>query len=323
MAKKKPHSRIRDLDFDLWTLQYKILSGLKKGEYAGQIAKDLNISKTRISYWIRKFSREKLIEQLFRSSYQAWTLTKEGEAYFLAMRKKSFRSTKPSLPKRTFVLPVTRLHRLRVKFPILEDKQIKEWNRKVELKNWIKQYEVIPYPIGITVEKTSKSIIAHFHQFKTERPIFMSDFTAYVLKGTLYLTNFLKSQGITINVLEAEVIDQHIANKSPEYEDQVDDKLTASLSLNRQLKSIFPAKGQAEAWIDRSEGELEIETNDLEYEEKLLRMPENMDKLHREMVPVLAQFTHQLKLHLAVEREQLKTQKKMQETLEQIQEALK
>ena len=192
----------------------------------------------------------------------------------------------------------TRLHNLAIKYPIIEDNPKAIFDKEVSINNWVKKYAKIDSPIGITVEKTTKSIIARFHQFGTKAPMFTTDFLDYVRKGEEALMVFLMRRKITIDRMGAQTISQHIANESPEQESAVDKKVTASIDLGRKATSVYPTKLKGSAWIDRSLGQVEIETNDLTYEELLLKMPQSVNHLSKEVIPVLNAFTTQIKEHL-------------------------
>ncbi len=301
--------------FRSFTLPLAILLKLKAGKYEKQIANEIGISKQRVHYYITIFLSKGYITTLFKSSCKCYDLTTEGHKLLSELQKEKLQSKKSSPGMKQFLLmpKKTRLHALTIKFPIIEDKDNRKWNKEVKINNWVKRYEVLP--IGITVEKTTKHIIAHFHSIETEKPLFMTEFQNQAFRGLLYLISWLRHRNILIDGFSGEVISQHIANESDEYEKAVDKHLTVSKELGRTAQSLFPTKINAKAWIDRSEGQLETETNDTIYEEKLLKMPETIDDMEKKMIPVLNSFSHQIMLHLEVQKETLKTLKKIQDSL--------
>lgn len=209
----------------------------------------------------------------------------------------------------------TRLHNLKIKFPLLKDNPKSVWDKKVKINNWVKSYSKIDFPISITVERTSKSIVAHFHQFETTQEMFFTDFLTWIMRGTDYLYYWLKEKGIMISKQDALIIHQEVANISKEYDDKLDDKLTNNILLGRKAKSIFPTSINASAWLDRSKGSVEIETNDLIYEEKLLLMPETIHELSR-WTENIELYDKNIVLHL-------KVLNKMDKTLDLIRKNLK
>ena len=74
--------------------------------------------------------------------------------------------------------------------------------------------------------------------------------------------------------------------------------------LGRSAKGfVSKQKHEAKAWLDKSLGMLELETNDIEYERKLLLMPEhifNIAKTQPLLMENLYRFSEQLNLHLEV-----------------------
>jgi len=317
------------LFFDLWgvpmtrdktlTLRLKILYYIKKGLYGNQIARKLNISKQLVNYHLKYLESKGYIKSEYRTSFKAYSITDSGLKY-LESQKSKLRSKKISLgmnDKAQAKKPVS-LHNFVVKYPILREQNIPfNWDKEVSLNGWIQKfYKLDKYPIEITIKKTTKHIIAYFKQLETNKDMFFTDFMNYALKGAYYVYYFLmKEAGIEIDIFNGEVISQHIANIEEDLNDKVDHKATFKVMLNRKSKSIYNTNIDASAWIDRSYGDVEIETNDLLYEEKLLLMPERVDRLYNEFLPAIERLTAQINLHLEVQREMLRTLKMIQKNL--------
>jgi len=84
---------------------------------------------------------------------------------------------------------------------------------------------------------------------------------------------------------------------------RIEKKKTVEISLNRPAEGIYPSQETAKSWLDRSYGDVDIETNDMIYEEKLLLMPEtvfNLSKNLDRLNPILDNFAKQILLHLQV-----------------------
>jgi len=286
-------------------LWIKILKLIRSGMYQKQIAEVLKMRKNTLKYHIDKLLSLGFIEREFRSSFVKFKVTDKGKRFINS--SKFDRSSKFSLRVRD---APSRLHNLKIKFPILEDQDKGKWEKETPINNWIKKFSYIDLPVKITIEKTPTHIIAHFHQYETSRKMFLTEFFSWVMRGTFYLYYYLiKEKGIKIDVFSGEVINQHIANHTPEHEENVDKQMTVEISLGRNAQSIMKANMPAKAWIDRSEGPLEIETNDLLYEEKLLMMPELTYDLYHRVVPlmntqiaIMNEFSKQIALHLEAVR---------------------
>jgi len=309
--------RIMDpsLYFRSLTLPYQVLKRLDRGEYGAQIAKEIGITKQGVQHYITKLSGYNFIESEFRGTFKAWKLTKEGRT-FLRFAKHtskaiSLGTTKPLLPR------TTRLHALNVKFPILKEKDGVPWTQEVKLTNWIQKSRPADWDprIEISLVKKTKCVVACFHTLKSTKPLFISEFMGKIVQGTFYIYAYLNNRGITVDPFNAKIISQHIANESPEYENGVDKTLTVSKKLHRKVGGPFLSDLEAKAWIDRSEGMLEVETNDLIYEEKLLEMPETLYDLKTDLIPIMEDFAKNIRLHLEVQRQTLKTLKKIEDRL--------
>ncbi len=211
-----------------------------------------------------------------------------------------------------------RFHNLVLKFPILKDNDSVKWSKTSLINNWVKKYYFEELPLKLTIEKTSKSIILYLHQKEISKDNFYTDLLQWSLKAVFYCHHFLKERGVVFDYFSGEVIRQHIATKAEEFEGFVDGKSTFEVDLKRSAKSIFKSKERAKVWIDRSWGELEVESNDLLYEEKLVRMPEivfESNKLIKDFYRGLDSYNKNLKLHLSVMGNINKTLKVMRKEL--------
>lgn len=271
-------------------LIHRILTLIKKGKYASEIARQLNKSKQFINYWLNQCLEQNLIEKKIRSSFQEYELTEQGKDFLI--ESKNFSLPMKNTPKKNI-----RTHNLNIKFKILKDNPLAKFDKETAINNWVKKYITTSFPLSLTIEKTTKSIILYVHEFHTEQRNFLNDFYEQVLKATLYTYQFLQKKGILIDIMDPVITHQHIANESPEHNEAVD-KGVFEMNFNRDAKSIFPTQMTAKAWIDRSKGNVDIETNDMIYEEKLLAMPETVHELYSKTLPILNAYGHQISLHL-------------------------
>jgi len=295
---------------------YRILVRISQGMYPSQIARQLNMSKSHVNYFLKRLERCGYIKREFRTNFVCYSLTEKGNELL-----KNIRSSKFSLPVRE---KHVRTHTLTIKFPILKDNPEAKFDSKVEINNWIKQYALVTFPIGITIEKTTKHVVVYFHKFYTKQSNFLSDFFSWVLRGVYYVYYYLmKEKGIQIDIFSGEIIRQHIANESPEFNKRVERKKTVEVSLNRKAKAIYPANFVAKAWIDRSLGNVEIETNDMVYEEKLLLMPEIVHALDKKLAPVLENLTKQINLHLEIQTQHIKAISELRQNINELVKVIK
>lgn len=255
----------------------RILEELDKESYAEQIAEKVELSKVRVGQYINKLIKLNFIRQL--DSYpKTYSLLPDGKKFLTEVKLSSLRVTDKLI----------RLHHLTLKFPIVKDNPTAKFDEFQPVNNWIKGRTKLSFPIGITIERQSdKSIMLYFHQFDTTNQMFITDFLMWVIKGLVLSYDYLTELGIKIDVFAGESISQHIANETAQYETKIDKKITTEIDLGRVATSIFPADFDAKAWIDFSKKKdkstiMDLETNDLTYQEKILRMPETISNLDRD-----------------------------------------
>ena len=300
-----------------FTSIYRILVSINKGMYLSQMARKLGMSKQNVAYYLKKLEKEGYIQTEIRTSAKFYTLTEKGKEFLKKLRIKLTKSQKFSLPTTEEV----RLHNLAIKFPILEDNPNFNWQRaNPNLKNWLEKYQTLDQ-YGITLKKTTKHIIVYIHQFYAKD---YSEWLNKLLVRIALVDRYLRDNGIKIDIFNGKVISQHIAiTMNKQIEDSlkriVGKKITASINLGRKAKSVYPSDLKAKAWIDYSLGRMELESNDMEYIENFMLMPERVarfEKLGEFILEQQYQFSQNLALHMEILRE-------MKETLKEIRDSLR
>ena len=264
--------KIRSKHVRNFLLFMKIINGLAEGKYIAQIARELGISKQRAWYYAKKAEQLKIAKRLYRSIFVSYEVSPEWEAI-----KRQYVKSLSQRERRV------RIHAIAVKFPLLRDNQDAKFDREVKVKNWVKKLDHVSLPVRMTIEKTSQHIILHFHEFESDIAKFPEDILCILLQGILYAINHLSKKGILIDPLKPEIIRQHIANVLPEFDLELPSQKVVEIHLGRKARSFCPSKHEAKVWIDKSNGHVEIETNDLWYQEKLLFMPEEIFRISREL----------------------------------------
>lgn len=287
------------------TLWVKILYCIKKKMYANQIARQLSLSKRKVSYHINNMLDAGLIEEEVYSSCKVYKLTEKGNIYIRDAKGYDF-----SLPTKK-----SRLHSLRITFPILKDNPDAVFDKvNKNFKNWMPKYTTVKFPIGITIQKTPSSVVAIFHEFETNRTSCFTDFFSWTMRGSYYVYYFLMNRyEIQIDLMRGEITHQHLANQEPDMKGKIDEKQTTTIDLQRKAKGFMPTTIDGKAWIDFSTGRgiPDIETNDMLYQEKLLLMPENIDRMGKVMLPMMHDLTREVNLHLQLQKETLETMKEI------------
>jgi len=173
-------------------------------------------------------------------------------------------------------------------------------NRKYSekrVRNWVKRYFYFEEPIPLTAELTPRSLIIHLKEKQFKKTEFKEKSKKYVELAVRGITNLFKKYEYTLDN-DYKIIAQHIGSQT---EKEIDEKIeagtTVSVNLNRKaISHTGEMKQEATAWLDKSLGFAEIETNDLTYEEKLILMPEIIHKA----LPLLVAYSRQVERHLEV-----------------------
>jgi predicted transcriptional regulator len=303
---------------NLLLIRRRLLRLFQQGLYVSQAAKQLNISKQLCLYYTKGLTRQGYLNRDYKSAYANYSLTPKALRFLSKVKD--------------FSLPMshinTRLHNISIEYPILQDNPKATWDKDTQLRNWIAHYDYCDLPIDVTIKKTPGKIIAYYKQFSTSAASFLPEFFKWQRKSEYYLKLYLqKEKGILIDEVNGEFLHHHIATDAQQYEGVLDKRSSVEVDLGRPAVSILPVKEQnAKAWYDRSLGKVEIETNDLLYNEKLVRMPEEVFKISgsiADFTQAVDALTKQINLHLEVQRESLKTQIQTGKTLEELNKAIK
>lgn len=274
-------------------LRMKLLELANKGLCQSAIAKELSVSPTAILKNFRRLEADGLI-QIIKGRPTFYKLTDNGRINLFSLHKKDkpFTENKISLHDFKLLIPIVK----HGNFTLSSEK-------KVKINNWTKKYYNIELPTKLTLEITTKSAILHFKETQIPRSLGITRaISEFTMKGMVAVASMLGSHGFKLDLMNARVINQHIASKTAkEIDEQVPKSTVFKMGLNRQAETITgKMDAEATAWIDRSQTRLEIETNDLLYEEKLITMPlwvqsiENRTKRMETMINAIGMQTDQL-----------------------------
>lgn len=303
-----------------FTLLYRILVRLQNKLYPSQIARQLGISKQLCLYHIWRLEREKLIKREVKEAITIYSLTPKGNEFLQKIRQ-----------SKRFLLYVRkeniRNHNLAIKLKILTDNSQADFSKELDYrevlkgkKHWKAKVFVFPFPISATIEKNPEYIIVNFHKFYSSPQTFLNDFFLKVFKGISYVCDyFYQKYEIKLDRYEPEIIRFHLANERPDLNEKVKKKAQITVGLNRKAKVIFPTNFDAKAWLDRSQGNVEIETNDLTYEENLLMMPEAIHSIAN----LLPKFQQSIEMEIQNKQLHLSVLTDMKDTLKAIREELR
>jgi len=226
-----------------------------------------------------------ILQGLVQKSNYGYTLTGSGKLRLL--RSENPRIAKTSLHERYGTGNLSfqsRFHDVKIKIPILV--RGKPLKKKVKINNWIKELENIDIPIPITLEATTRSIVLHFHDSEFERDNdFMAQSWLWLWKGSHGAEYYLAGLGYKLDMINAEIINQHIATQQEkEIDARIPKHTQITLGLGRSQASFLgKTRKEATAWLEKSKGIAEVETDDLTYQEKLVLMPEKIHDMKKEL----------------------------------------
>lgn len=289
------------------TLWCKILQKLHQHLYPAQIARQLDIKKQNVDYHVKNMEAEGLIYQEIKSNITSWKLTESGLRFMQEKRQ----SQKVSLGVSDAHTVNIRTHNLKLKLRILSDNPSANLTRELEYraiqkKNWTSEIFLLTYPIGMTVEKTTQSVIINYHEFDCKPESYTRDFVIAMNKGMLFLYDYLaRKYQIKVDIFAPEILDDHMANPHPELDGSFDKRASTEIGLGHKASAIYPSKQDGKAWVDFSPGHVEIETNDLPFQQAFLQMPMTVQHLrndvialNNQVVPIVNQFAEQIAIHL-------------------------
>lgn len=298
----------------------KYLRYVKKGEYPANIAEKLKKNPSVVSRALRRLEQKGYLKRTI--PYPAfYDLTPKGKVTLLR-RNSAITSLPVNNSTISFFKGKVSFHDFKVKLPILEHGQIPKGAKSVPINGWIKRYYHLELPVKLTLELTTRSAILHFEEVNLPRNSqFYTHLYRWYILGTFGAINYLKKYNYSVDVFAASVISQHIANRTGKAVDAaIPAHAVTSIELGRNAHTpLGEAPREAVAYIDKSEGNTtHVESNDLTYEEKILRMPESIHNLTaRETVFIeaIGTYTAQVKEHLAVMRQIKRSLRSMDKTM--------
>lgn len=293
------------------TPTYTVLSAIEGGATnIPTLSKILNKHRSTIHETVNKCNTIGLLEKIGKNPITL-NLTGKGKIY-LMRTEKNINVGFSSLGVRKKKI---RLHRLTIKFNLMDcRKENISWDKIVKVKNWSKKFKFIDYKnFKFTIEKTPKSIVLYLSAEINRDLDFYAELTNFILRHVRYADYYLKARGIYFDDLSGEVLHQHLAHDEPSNE-MVESKSTVEVDLNRKAGAVFKTKMKAKAWLDWSKSKdksiLDIESNDLTYNEKLVLVPEkvhrieviqqNVQVLYDNMAENLKVYNQNILLHISV-----------------------
>ncbi|MDD3906485.1 MAG: helix-turn-helix domain-containing protein [Candidatus Omnitrophica bacterium] len=296
-----------------YEIEKRIMALVGEGLYPSKIANVLNVSTTLILKHLKRLEKEGRLESYgkcpkfynlkdvaFKRCNVGFSLPMNGR-FKLRGKTDGLKSQKKPL-----ISDVIRLHDFKIKIPILQKGKMVLTSKKVEINNWVKEYYNLDLPTKATLEITTQSAIIHFHSTDIPRNMgFNRALVEFATRGMVAVVSYLGRHGYRLDLMNPRVISQHLAaDTAEEIDKQVSEGTVFKINLNRPAATITgEMQAGAAAWVDRSKGALEIETNDIIYEQALLEMPMRLIRVERgysEYDKRLNLYDMNIKKHLAV-----------------------
>ena len=280
----------------------RILELLSDDFYAAKIAKKLRVSRPTISKKLKKMAQHGLVKRV-GDQPAFYEIQPKGKLLLLKRSNSSAPMMKSRINLRCdpFTDDKIEVHDYAVKIPIVEHGKLA--SKKVALNNWVKEVLHEDFPIPMTISITTKSAILQFHRAELPRDMrFEKALFEWSLQGIIYAQSYLTRHGFRLHTIGAKVISQHLASRAHDrIAEEIPRENVFRVKFARKAASLTGTMAKnAEAWTDGTPDPRAIESNDLLYEEKMLLMPEKVDRLERVLAPLLIKYGHNVEQHLGV-----------------------
>ena len=288
---------------------------IRAGKNPSKIAHELKISNQSLNYYLSFLKKKEII---VKSAYSVWSilreLTEEELKKEVKKRSKKFSSRGMKIEN----IPTTNLHALEIKFPILEGIIYdKDWEIKNKLKNWLPKYKGLTNLGGLTIRNNNNKSVTIFAKARDIKNLEEVDNLAFKIRTFVY-EYFKNKHNVILDVFNCETQNLNLATEDKPNEGMLRKGEKFELKFNKQAEQIFPNdKIGSKAWLDGSPFKFTAETNDKAWKRNYLRMPFAVRDIHNAL-PLLSEYNKNLKLHIQVQQEQLKTQKDIQNLLKQL-----
>lgn len=247
----------------------------------------IRISKQNLYYYKKSLSEKGLVRIRKQGKYNYWSLTNDGKN----IDSKNFYQ---DVVQYETITTNQRIENFQI-YVALEQMNFGYLERHAEVNDKLKnnkQYTLKNNPFNITLVFTTKGVKVYIPLTKVEpTEQGLAIFRDNVFNTLFSVLRWIERLQIGY-VVEGSIegLYNEIANQ---LHDSIDKKtpkrVKSSLDLQRPATTLLgETKYGAKAWIDKSYDIAEIESNDLSYQQKLLRMPEMVHQMSQ-IIPVIIQ----------------------------------
>lgn len=314
-------SKIQTLNliYNLLKKGYKISHINSQGQEENSICAELNLTKSHVSYYL---SSLKQLGYIKNEGYGTWIILKDfsEEQVKKEVQKRSSKNFSRGM---RIDKPITNLHALEIKFPILSGKiEDSRWEIKNKLNNWLPKYKGLDSLGGLEIRNNNNKSLTVFA--KSRNIINLDEVNNLAFKIRAYIGEyFRKKHNVELDIFNCETKNINLATEDRHSEDMIKKGEKFELKFDKKAEKIFPKdKIQSKAWIDGSPFKFTAETNDLEWKRYYLQMPFRIAGLSNSL-PAIDEYNKNILLHMKVQEENLKLAKANQKTQREIQKLLK
>jgi hypothetical protein len=242
-----------------------VFNKIKSGKRPSEIVKELNIKPSSLQYYLDYLKNNNYI---VKKGYGVWEILKNYETFSLGTTK-----------------PLTNLHALHIKFPILTGKiDDSDWQIKEKLNNWIPKYTPLKALGGLTVKNNNNKSISVYVKSRNITSLSEIDNLSYQVRDYIYMY-FKSKYNVELDKYNVEVKNLDIATEDKHAEGMRKKGEKFVLTFDKQASKIFPKDNlQSKALIDGSPFNFSAETNDKDWKKEYLQMPfktaETLQLLH-------------------------------------------
>ena len=273
---------------------------ISKGINPKDICSNLNISKQKLQYYLNYLKENEFIRKL---GYGTW---EEVKTFSIGMRMAD--------------KPLTNLHALQIKIPILKGRiRDNDWQIKNKLNNWLPKYKNFNIMGGIGIRNNNNKSITIWPKTRNIKDLDEVDNIAFKMRAFVY--DYFKKEDVILDIFNCETKNLNLATEDKEAKGLNRKGEKFELNLMKKAEKIFPKDSiDAKAWIDSSPKPFTAETNDKEWKREYLSMPFRI----RDSIMVLNTIAHNLayvaehyKSHVGMVEEAHKIFKKINKRLSQ------
>lgn len=329
MTSKNKRSK-KDLNFYLYVISL-INQGIpiskinKEGKEENSICSILGLTKQSLNYHLSTLKRGDI---LIKMGYGVWKINPsltEEDIKKKVKKEVKIKSSRGMKVKKVNLgdKPITNLHALEIKFPILSGKiEDSGWEIKNKLNNWLPKYKEVKNLGGLTIRNNNNKSITVFCKARDIENLNEIDNLAFKLRT--FITEYFKSKySVILDAFECEVKNINLATEDKQCNQMIRKGDKFELKFKKKAEKIFPKDSiDSKAWIDGSPFTFTAETNDKDWKRQYLRMPFTIQGIATSM-PLLHEYNQNLKLHVEVQKSNLELNKEQLKTLKLIQKTLK